>query len=63
VCSRPGHERSESLEEGQIHPRGRVHSVRVHRSAEARRASDHLPVIAELDITVAAASMPAQHVG
>ncbi len=38
-----------SLDRIWIHPRDSVRSVRVHRSAEARRASDHLPVVAEVE--------------
>lgn len=33
-----------------VHPRDRVRSVRAHTSALARRASDHLPVVAEVAV-------------
>ena len=44
-----------------VHPRAALLSVRIHRSATARRASDHFPVVADIDmegITPEAAARP-----
>lgn len=40
------------------HPRERVRSIRAHASALARVASDHLPVVAEIEVAVAARTAP-----
>jgi endonuclease/exonuclease/phosphatase family metal-dependent hydrolase len=44
-----------SLDRIWIHPAGALHDMFVHRSALARRASDHLPVVADIDLARAPA--------
>jgi endonuclease/exonuclease/phosphatase family metal-dependent hydrolase len=46
-----------SLDRIWVMPRSRLLRVWVHRSATARRASDHLPVVAELSLHLAAATL------
>jgi endonuclease/exonuclease/phosphatase family metal-dependent hydrolase len=47
-----------SLDRIWIHPRARLRRLWVHRSRLARVASDHLPVVAELQLEPAAAAAP-----
>jgi len=46
-----------------VHPRGSVLSIQTHRSELARRASDHLPVVAEFEVEVVATSTLVQAAG
>ena len=48
-----------SLDRVWVHPRAALRSVSIHRSATARIASDHFPVVADIEIGVAATAAPA----
>jgi endonuclease/exonuclease/phosphatase family metal-dependent hydrolase len=50
-----------SLDRIWVHPAGALTGMFVHRSAVARRASDHLPVVADIDLGPAAAAAAAGH--